>query len=294
MTLLRDIRDIDNSSFKANQTPTTPMLAPSTGSIVYYTKKMANRVRLASMDALSDPGEYLMSPHDRSLFFFDAREGTNVPIAVGGNLTQTPNSTLSVQQTFSGTNLWTSTRRSRLVTTATTARGAGFRTAYQQWWLGSTPKQGGFYASIEFGQVANVTGHTMFVGLCNSTAALVATASSLLGCIGVGFDTADTNTGNLSLYISPTGGTMTKTNLGINAKRGITDGYRLQIACDPNGSSIVIHLINISTGVVILDNQVYTTNIPSNSTPLAFKAEVYNSTVATIDGIEIGRVFIES
>jgi hypothetical protein len=61
----------------------------------------------------------------------------------------------------------------------------------------------------------------------------------------------------------------------------------------PNSAELFVRIVNIHTGVIVLDTS-YTTDIPAVHSPLTFKCEVRNGAVAAIDNIEIAKAYIES
>lgn len=87
------------------------------------------------------------------------------------------------------------------------------------------------------------------------------TGTSFTGCAG--------GTGTMS-----TGGTVTASA----AWRNSADVYDLTISAEPNGTQIVVSLMNLSTGTVVLNNVAYSSNLPTNTAFLYAHAETGTGT----------------
>ena len=61
----------------------------------------------------------------------------------------------------------------------------------------------------------------------------------------------------------------------------------------PNTAELFVRIVNLHTGVVVLDTS-YTTDLPAVNTGMAFKCEVNNGAVAAANNIEIAKLYIES
>ena len=284
--------EIDTGNLKLVSTtdPATP-----TDGIISYSKQVAGRhlpkiIGPSGIDTIMQVGL-----HGNSVFMVAPASGTTAPTAWGGTLTTA--ATMSLQQTFASANPWQATSRKRFQSAATAASVTGMRTAYTQWFRGSTTGFGGFFFRSQLGQNLNLTGSQCFVGLCASTAALATTAggvSALVNSIGMGYDTTDANTGNWFIIRNDGSGTAVKVDLGVNAARNTTHGYDLIIYCPPGAAtSIFVRVVNIHTGTVVIDTS-YNTDIPAVNTGLAFKSEVNNGAVASATNLEIAKVYIES
>ena len=88
-------------------------------------------------------------------------------------------------------------------------------------------------------------------------------------------------------------GIATKVDLGPNMARGTTQGYDLIMFLAPNSLDLNVQIINLNTGIEIL-NTSYNTDIPAVNTGLAFKCEVRNGAVAAADNIECAKIYIET
>ena len=88
-------------------------------------------------------------------------------------------------------------------------------------------------------------------------------------------------------------GIATKVDLGTDAARNTTHGYDLTMFVKPNSAELFVRIVNLHTGIVVLDSS-FTTDIPAVNTALTFKCEVRNGTIAAADNIEIAKAYIES
>jgi hypothetical protein len=268
--------------------------APTAG-LILYSKSVAGRhlpkiIGPSGIDTVMQVGL-----HGNSVFMVAPANGTTAPTAWGGVLTTA--ATMSHQQTIASANPWLATRRTRFASAATAGSSTGMRTAYAQWFRGNAAGFGGFFFRIQFGQNINLNGSQKFFGLCASTAVLATTAGAvgaLLNMCGMGYDTTDANTGNWFFYRNDGAGTATKVDLGAaNAARATTHGYDLVIYSPPNGTELFVRVVNLHTGVVVLETS-YTTDLPAVNVGMAFKAETNNGAVASSTDIEVAKAYIET
>lgn len=280
--------DIDGGNLLLDDAASEPA-APASG-VRLYTRLYAGRRRLktvgpSGVDSVLQPGF-----DGNAIFMVAPANGTTAPNAFGGVLTTA--TTISHQQTVGAANVWQDTRRTRF--RSTTAGTTGMRTAYGQWYLSTTAGRGGFYFRCRFGQNDNANGSVnSFVGLCASTAALAANPSALLNCLGCGFDSSDTFSGNWFFIRNDGSGVGTKVDLGSGAARNTTHGYELRMAAAPGaGGTVYVEIWNLSSNTQLLDTS-YTTDLPANNTLMAFKCETH-SAAADARSLECSRVYIET
>lgn len=283
----------DNYAFALPLVSGTPA-APSAG-LKVYGSPFANRVLPVIMGPSGLSTSLQVGLHGNSVVLIGPASGTSAPTILGGTLTTA--ATMSLQQTIASANPWQATLRKRFQTSTTAGNLSGMRTAYVQWFRGNAAGFGGFFFRAQFGQNINLNGAQAFVGLCASTGALGTAAGSvaaLLNMCGVGYDTTDASSGNWQFYRNDGTGTATKVDLGAtNAARNTTHGYDLQMFLAPNGSTLYVKIINLHSGVVVLDTN-YTTDLPAVNVGMAFKAEVNNGAVAAAANLEVAKVYIES
>lgn len=165
------------------------------------------------------------------------------------------------------TNAYTQAKKIEwLVTTASTSAVVSFRHSAALWWRGNAAGVGGFYYKCDFGPatgVATATNRTFF-GLRNSiSAASDVEPSTLVDCIGVGWDAADAN---IQIFSNDNAGTCSKIDLGASFPVPTVDRtkfYRIVFYCEPNGSEINYEFREFLTSNVA--NGVISSNIPGNT-----------------------------
>ena len=280
--------EISSGNLKINQA--ADPAAPANG-IVVSANLMAGRAVLKARGASNQIYEMQTALHGNSVFLVTPAINTTIPLVTGGVLTASV--TISHQQTIASANRWQATRRTRIQTVTTAGTTSGIRTAYGQWFLGNAAGFGGFFFRAQVGMNINLNGGQKFVGLCASTAGLTTDASALLNMVGMGYDAADTSTGNWQFMRNDGSGVATKVDLGANAARNTTHGYDLIMFAKPNSAEIFVRIVNLHSDVVVLDTS-YTTDIPAVNTALAFKCECRNGAVAAADNIEIAKCYVES
>lgn len=270
---------------------TTTVPTAPTGGVLLYAQSVAGKV-LPRVSAPTGIDTALQAAfHGASVFLMTPSNSTSPPNILGGALTLV--ATASHVQTFASANPWQATRRTRLTTNTVAASQSGLRTSYGQWFLGNAAGFGGFFFRAQLGMNINLAGGQKFVGLCASTGALGGDPSTLLSMCGMGYDAADLSTGNWQFMRNDGSGIATKVDLGIGAARNLNDGYDLTMFAKPNAAEVFVRIVNLQTGVVVLDAS-YTTDIPPANTALAFKCDVRNGAIAAADSIEVAKVYIES
>jgi len=253
---------------------------------------MANRALPAIIGPSGFDTTLQVGLHGSSIALIAPSNGTTAPTQTGANLTTV--ATISHQQTIASSNPWQATRRTRFQTSTTAGNQSGMRTAYTQWFRSNAAGFGGFFFRGQVGMNINLNGGQKFFGLCNSTAALAGDPSALTNMCGMGYDAADASSGNWFFMRNDGAGTATKVDLGAtNAARNTTHGYDLVMFSPPNGSDLFVRIVNVHSGVVVLDTS-YNTDLPAVNTGLAFKCDVRNGAVAAADNIECSKVYIES
>jgi len=190
------------------------------------------------------------------------------------------------------TSLQTRSRRVQFDTGTSTTSTAGIRTTYGQWWRGTTTSEGGFLFNAVFSQNTNVSGHTVFIGLCESTATLTTSAAILTNSIGIGYDTTDSAAGNWYTFRNDGSGTATKVDTGV--ARNTTSVLEFSAYCKGASGNITVSLINRSTSSVAFSSSSYSTNLPSSNTFLAMKAECCNMSTTSNGGLLLYKMYVVS
>ena len=269
---------------------TTDPAAP-TGGLAMYAFNMAGRLLPKIIGPAGIDTALQVGLHGNSVILISPTSGTNAPSIIGGTLTTA--ATMSLQYTAGSSNRWASTSRKRFQTSATAGNASGMRLAYSHVHRGNAPGFGGFWFRAQFGMQINLNGGQKFVGLCASTAVLGGDPSALLNMCGMGYDAADAATGNWQFMRNDGSGAATKVDLGPDAARNTTDGYDLIMFTVPNGADLFVRIVNLNTGVVVLDTS-YNSDLPAVNTGLCLKAEVRNGAVAAADNLEVSKVYIET
>ena len=199
------------------------------------------------------------------------RPGT-ANVDVLGSVTPTATGTLTLAARAI-TNKHTRMRRvDYLVTTAATTAVAGWRIPNPHHVRGNAAGVGGFYSKQIWGPAtgAATTTNRAFVGLTNSTGAPTdVEPSTLVNCIGMGWDSADTN---VQIYYNDATGVATKVNLGSSFPVVTIDRtqlYKFEVWCSPNGSKLNWRVTDAITGASTSGGTGVSTDIPVNTLYLA-------------------------
>lgn len=152
---------------------------------------------------------------------------------------------------------------------------------------------GGFEVGHLFG-IANIgSGGRGFFGMVNTGSALAGSAvpSALLNCIGVGFDSGDTN---FSAYTNDGSGAATKVDLGSGfpCRTLNTDMYESRVFIAPRGEAALVTLRNRTTGAFVAVE--FTTNLPAIGFLLAEQMWLSSGTDAISVGLDICKRYIET
>lgn len=196
---------------------------------------------------------------------------------------------------LASTNLLTSIRRTRWASATTANIAGGIVSATSQCWRGNAAGLGGFFFFARFGQNVNTNGARAFVGLAAQTTSVVtAEPAAALNMVGMGYNAADSSTGNWQLMFNDGTSTATKVDLGSSAARNTTDVYSLYLFAPPNGSTITARVVNESTNTVVLDNYVISTDLPTNTSFLYVNAAGGPAATAVAQNFELNRLYLET
>ena len=159
-------------------------------------------------------------------------------------------------------------------TVVSTGRYTGVRGSALLWYV-----SGGFMyvCDVFISDQAYAAGCRQFYGLQGSTADLTYTdvtlVSSLINCIGIGSDSADTN---LQVFHNDGSGTATKVDLGVNfpanrsAGAALTTMYTFMIYNAPGSTDVIYRVVNNETSVSV--EGTISTNLPAVTQGLNFFA----------------------
>jgi hypothetical protein len=199
------------------------------------------------------------------------------------------------------TNLFTRMRRLGYVGSSLGGSLAGHYDTTAQHTLGvpGTPNIGGFFLCVRFGcsDAATVSGARQFVGMTSAiNAPSNADPAGLTNCIGVGHGSADTN---LKIYY---GGSTAQAAVDLGASFPANtlsvDPYELYLYA-PLGDNTKVHyrVVNLRTDVGAngtLTAATPGTQLPANTTFLAFRAWRSNNATALACGLDIVSRYLET
>jgi hypothetical protein len=155
-------------------------------------------------------------------------------------------------------------------------------------WRGNAAGLGGFFYHSRFAVETYRADIQLFIGLSALNANLAGEPSVQNNSCGLCKDAADTQWH----YFTRSGTTTTKVTTGVNVAAG--DIFDLMMFCPPNGSDIKFRMVNVMTGVVVLDDVSVTTNLPVNTTFLYTHNQIRSTTGTTAALLAVNRVYLES
>jgi hypothetical protein len=266
--------------------------APIADTVQLYSRDVATRSMPTVIEPVGMPYELQASLFRKkfSLVTYPGAGGVGVT-TLGVALTTTAT---AVARNKASTDLFTSTTRIG----ETCAAGAGssgvVRANTLQHWLGNAPGLGGFFFHFRGGpsSAATVADSRCFIGMYGTMAAIGnVDPSSLTDIIGFGSDAGEAN---LSVMHNDAAGTATKVPLGANfpAQTLSVDMYDMFLFAQPNATEVGYKIINLTTGNEA--SGTITTDLPSNTTFMAWQMWVNNGTTALAAGIDISHVYTES
>ena len=221
--------------------------------------------------------------------------GGNTLTAMGVVLTAT--GTLTAP-TYATTNLHQSVAHAEyLVTVAATTAVAGFRGSVANVWRGNAAGLGGFYFSCRWGPATGVAtaSERAFVGLRAATGAPTdVQPSTLVSCLGMGWDSADTNAQFMS---NDATGTCTKVDLGASFPVPTADRtalYELVLFCKPNDTQVTWQVTNLVTGAVASGTVTAAADLPANTAFLLPFGYVSAGGTSSVVGLSLVNLYIES
>lgn len=273
------------------QFDTSAPTTPNAGSIVMFGRTVAGGylpayVGPAGLDSALQPG--LM--RNKICWFQPMAGSASLTGTNGFAMTATGTATA---KTPANTNIHTQTSGvDFLVTVAATTAVAGFRSSIAQFWRGNAAGFGGFRYVCRFAPATGTTGvstERLFVGLINATAAPTDVApSTLTQCIGVGYDSADTN---WQMYAA--GASQTKTDLSIaQPSTDRSDVFELALFCKPNDSSIGYEFTRLSDGTKA--SGTLSTNLPTNTNFLCPKGYHSVGGTSSVVGLTLFSLYVET
>lgn len=174
---------------------------------------------------------------------------------------------------------------------------AGLHTSISQQvcWRGNQPGSGygGFHFGVRFALSANVAGSRAFVGLnASGTSSVLTNPGTVANAIGIGFDTGDGPANNTWKLFRSTASAFSKTDIA-GSNRNTTAVFDLSIISAPSGSSLIVRLVELNTGIILVKNEELTGTIPASDVFLYAHAEVGNASTGVATGIDVFSMFLD-
>jgi hypothetical protein len=266
--------------------------APIADTVQLYSRDVATRSMPTVIEPVGMPYELQASLFRKKIgliTYAGAGVGTVTQLGTGASLI-----TAVAGRNVASTNLFTSIRRAGHVTATGAGSTAGIRGGNTQNWLGNAAGLGGFLLHFRGGpsSAATVADSRCFVGMYGTGANIGnVDPSSLTDIIGFGSDAGEAN---LSVMHNDSSGTATKVALGANfpAQTLSVDMYDMFLFAQPNATEVGYKIINLTTGNEASGN--ITTDLPSNTTFLAWQVWVNNGATALAAGLDMSHLYIEA
>lgn len=257
-----------------------------------YGKKLAGRMMVAfknkhGIDTLIQPyqgdGQIAMwqaNHGSTSLSAYGATAGTTAGTATNGNTALS-----SKVQSINTVEF--------LVTTAATTAIASWRFTAEKWVRGNTVSGGLFFHMRNAPATgASNTSQRFFMGMRNLTSAPTdVNPSTLVNCIGFGWDAADAN---CQIFHNDASGTATKIDLGASWPVPVADRaamYDVMIYAAPNTDSVFVYVKDLATGLEATAE--LTTDIPAQTTYLTPMTYASVGGVSSVVGIRFASCYLQ-
>lgn len=279
----------DNLRLENISTPSTP----ASGGSNVYGKTLAGFSRVAYLPA--NATEMYLQPGltSRMISWVRPIVGTAAPSTFGLGASATGTQTAA---TWAITNQHQSSQRNEyLVTAAAATAVAGVRAGTVNCWIGSAAGLGGFLFNARWGPATGVATATSraFFGLRAATGAPTdVNPSTLVSCIGMGYDSADTN---IQIMHNDSSGTCTKIDLGASFPVPTADRtavYEITLGCLPNASSVDYLVTNVSSGATA--SGTISTDLPANTAGLGYLGYCSAGGTSSVIGLALMRVYLET
>ncbi len=180
-----------------------------------------------------------------------------------------------------------------LVTTAATTAVAGFRQAAALF-CRLVGYQMVMRAGPATGQATTSTTGRFWMGLAATTSAPTdVLPSTQVNCIGIGFESTDTN---LYLYHNDASGSCFRVSLGTDFPRYLTDRatmYELALFCPPNGAFVRYEVTDLATGKVSI-GQIDSADQPIPATYLAARCWASVGGTSSVIGVTLTSLYMET
>ena len=193
---------------------------------------------------------------------------------------------------ISGTNLFTSMKRSEIATSTAAGTVGDLRFATPQFFRGGAAGLGGFYAVGRYGISTYQSGARSFAGLEDASGALTsAEISANTNILGFGCNTASTT---MSFFYNDGSGTASSVPLGANypCNTSDTDVYEYRLFVAPAGTTVYYSLARLNTTDFIEGS--VNTDIPAATTMLTPHFYIGNNATAARAEMDIMSMYIET
>lgn len=273
--------------------PTETPEQPAADRLRQYGKKLAGRM-MAAFKSSTEADQLLQTyigdgqvafwsgnNGSTSLSAFGAIAGTTAGTATNGNLALT-----SKVQSLNAVEF--------LVNTAATTAVASWRFTAAQWVRGNNIG-GGFFFHQRCAPATGCSNTSMrfFMGMRQATAAPTdVNPSTIVHCIGFGWDDTDTN---CQIFTNDGTGTAAKTDMGASWPVPVSDRsvmYDVFIFAPPNTSSVFVAVVNLVTGETYSGE--FSTDIPPQTTYLAPATYASVGGVSSVVGIRFSSCYLEA
>lgn len=263
--------------------------APSAGMMRLYAKSIGGRImpKFVGPSGLDTPVQPALFGNGMAII----APGATTSLTYFGLAGVTVVGTIS-HPALAATSLREQMRRAAITSAATANSASDLRVTATQCYRGESAGRGGFFFSSRFAVPSVVANQRPFVGLVNTTSAISTSQviSALTNCIGVGWDSADTQ---LQIMHNDGSGTCTKVPLGVAFPSNTpNDVYDLTLFAAPNAASVSWRVVNLTTGAVA--EGTITTDLPATNTFLGSRVYINNGGTAAASVIELLRVYLET
>lgn len=265
-TYLKGVLHVSNNAY------TLPSVAPAVGQVLGYGSAGVSTWVTNSGSSTTDI--YALKPN--YVYRGIVINNNSTTIGLEGGVTMSTSASIVAQAVINTTFASKHIKARYYGSTVSAGRYSGTRGTSQLWFLGA-----GFLYTCDFNISDTAYGATcqQFYGMQGSVQDLAYGGASLLAvnsivnCIGVGSDAADTN---LQIFHNDATGTCTKVDLGVDFPANRTSGaisttvYSVFIYNAPGSTNVNVKVTNAETGVSV-ENTI-TTNLPLSSLGLNFYA----------------------
>lgn len=264
--------------------------APSAGNGKIYFKNVAGRIlpKWKGPSGLDTPMQASLAVNTVTMWL--PGTGTTAAIAFGVSWTT---AATQAHPGIANTNFMTQMRRATYTTTTTAGNASGVRSSANLCWRGNAAGQGGFFFVARFGILTYTSTMQIWCGLSAVTGLLAGDPSAQNDTICMSKDTGETTWQVLTRDTTAA----SKTSTGrTTAAAGTAEIFDFYAFAAPNGSNITVRVVDITTGTVLLDNTVKSSNLPTATAMLTAHAECRNQAGGAGSAVAmfLNKIYIET